>query len=106
VVLVNNQQIVPLPVAVGKAVYPADVEARLVAAGVRASFVDGHAIALGAGNPKAVNAVILGALSAIMPFAQELWQEALAHQIPARLLELNLRAFALGRQTQAAPPVR
>ena len=103
VVLVNNQQIVPLPVAVGKAVYPADIEARLQATGVRARFVEGHAIALAAGNAKAVNAVILGALSSIMSFAPALWEEALRHQIPARLLELNLRAFALGRETQEPP---
>jgi len=106
VVLVNNQQIVPLPVAVGKAVYPADIEARLQATGVRACFVEGHAIALASGNAKAVNAVILGALSSIMSFAPALWEEALRHQIPARLLDLNLRAFALGRETQGPPPVR
>jgi len=106
VVLVNNQQIVPLPVAVGKASYPADIEARLQATGVRACFVEGHAIALAAGNAKAVNAVILGALSAIMSFAPALWEGALRHQIPARLLDLNLRAFALGRETQQAPRVR
>jgi indolepyruvate ferredoxin oxidoreductase beta subunit len=106
VVLVNNQQIVPLPVAVGKAVYPADIEARLQSTGVRACFVEGHAIALAAGNAKAVNAVILGALSAIMSFAPALWEEALRHQIPARLLDLNLRAFALGRQTQESSRVR
>ena len=106
VVLVNNQQIVPLPVAVGKAVYPADIEARLRATGVRTCFVEGHAIALAAGNAKAVNAVILGALSAIMSFTPALWEEALRHQIPARLLDLNLRAFDLGRQTQETPLVR
>ena len=106
VVLVNNQQIVPLPVGVGKAVYPADIEERLQATGVRACFVEGHAIALAAGNAKAVNAVILGALSSIMSFAPALWEEALRHQIPARLLDLNLRAFALGRETQEPPPVR
>jgi len=106
VVLVNNQQIVPLPVAVGKAVYPVDIEARLLATGVRSCFVEGHAIALAAGNAKAVNAVILGALSAIMSFAPALWEEALRHQLPARLLDLNLRAFALGRRTQEPPRVR
>jgi indolepyruvate ferredoxin oxidoreductase beta subunit len=106
VVLVNNQQIVPLPVGVGKAAYPSDIEERLQATGVRACFVEGHAIALAAGNAKAVNAVILGALSSIMSFAPALWEEALRHQIPARLLELNLRAFALGRETQGPPPVR
>ena len=96
VVLVNNQEILPLPVSVGKARYPAGIEERLAATGVRSVFVDGHAIALAAGNAKAVNAAILGALSAILPFASEVWQEALRRQIPARLLEVNLRAFALG----------
>ena len=106
VVLVNNQQILPLPVSVGKAAYPLDIEARLRATGVRSCFVDGHAIALAAGNAKAVNAVILGALSRIMSFDTGLWAEALRHQIPPRLLELNLRAFALGRETQEPQRVR
>jgi indolepyruvate ferredoxin oxidoreductase, beta subunit len=106
VVLVNNQKIVPLPVGVGKAVYPVDIEERLSATGVCFRLVEGHAIALAAGNAKAVNAVILGALAAIMPFEPALWQEALRHQIPARLLDLNLRAFELGRQTHVPPPVR
>ena len=34
IVLVNNQQILPLPVSVGKAAYPADVEERVRAAGM------------------------------------------------------------------------
>ena len=96
VVLVNNQEILPLPVSVGKARYPAGIEERLGATGVRAIFVDGQALALAAGNAKAVNAAILGALSAILPFGPGVWEEALRRQIPARLLEVNLRAFALG----------
>lgn len=97
VVLVNDQQILPLPVGVGKAVYPADIEGRLLTTGVRAAFVDGHAIAQAAGNVKAVNAVIVGALSTIMTFDSVLWEKALRGQIPARLVDVNLRAFALGR---------
>jgi indolepyruvate ferredoxin oxidoreductase beta subunit len=102
-VLVNNQRILPLPVSVGKAAYPDDVEGRLQAAGVRALFVDGQALAAAAGNAKAVNAVILGALAALMGFAPGLWEEALRHQVPARLLEVNLRAFALGRESHGKP---
>jgi indolepyruvate ferredoxin oxidoreductase beta subunit len=110
VVLVNDQRILPLPVSVGKAVYPDDVEARLRATGVRALFVDGAGLAAAAGNAKAVNAVILGALAAIMDFAPGLWEQALRHQVPARLIDVNLRAFALGREAHArgrgAPGVR
>jgi len=105
-VIVNDQRILPLPVSVGKAAYPADVEERLSAAGARARFVDGHGLALAAGNAKAVNAVVIGALSAAMSFDRALWEEALRRQIPARLLDVNLRAFALGRETREASRVR
>jgi indolepyruvate ferredoxin oxidoreductase beta subunit len=102
VVLVNTQEILPLPVSVGKARYPADIEERLRATGVRALFVDGHGLALAAGNAKAVNAVILGALSAILRFPPGVWEQALRGQIPARLADVNLRAFALGAGAVAA----
>ena len=102
VVLVNNQEILPLPVSVGKVKYPGDIPERIRATGVRAVFVDGHGLAVAAGNARAVNAVILGALSAIMRFEPPVWEEALRRQIPQRLLEVNLRAFALGAAAEAA----
>ncbi|HEY5999968.1 MAG TPA: indolepyruvate oxidoreductase subunit beta [bacterium] len=106
VVLVNTQEILPLPVSVGKARYPADVEERLRATGARCVFIDGHGLALAAGNAKAVNAVILGALSSILRFAPDVWAEALRRQVPARVLDVNLKAFALGAGAAAAGPVR
>jgi indolepyruvate ferredoxin oxidoreductase beta subunit len=102
IVVVNEQQILPLPVSVGKATYPLDVHERLLAAGVRAHFVDGSGLAAAAGNAKAVNAVILGALSAVMDFPVALWEQALERQVPAKLLAVNLKAFALGREALGA----
>ena len=96
-VLVNRQRILPLPVSTGKLVYPGDVLDRVRATGLRHAFVDGPGLARRAGNAKAINAVILGALSRFMPFAEALWEEALRRQVPARLLEVNRAAFALGR---------
>jgi len=40
--------------------------------------------------------VLLGALSNILPFERELWLEALHKMIPARLMDVNLKAFELG----------
>jgi indolepyruvate ferredoxin oxidoreductase beta subunit len=96
VVLVNTQEILPLPVSVGRVRYPADIDERLEATGVRSISVDGHGLALAAGNAKAVNAVIMGALSSLLRFPPGVWEEALRRQIPARLVEVNLKAFALG----------
>ena len=106
VVLVNDVEILPLPVSVGKATYPTDIEERLRGAGVRAHLVDGRGIATAAGNPKALNAAVLGALSALMGFEPAVWEGALRRQIPARLHEVNLRAFALGREALAAAQSR
>ena len=52
------------------------------------------------GNGRTMNMVIAGALSAFCPFEENLWHEALAQLLTgpkAKLLDINLKAFALGR---------
>ena len=95
--LVNDQRILPLPVSSGRAAYPADVRGVIAATGLAHAFVDGPGLAARAGNAKAVNSVILGALAHRLRFASEIWEEALRRQLPAKLLAVNREAFALGR---------
>jgi indolepyruvate ferredoxin oxidoreductase beta subunit len=104
VVIVNSQEILPLPVSTGRMAYPQDIEARLRATGLRHWFVDGLGLATEAGSARAVNAVILGALANLLPFDAPLWAEALRRQLPERLLALNERAFGLGRALTAPAP--
>ncbi|KJR44113.1 Indolepyruvate oxidoreductase subunit IorB [Desulfosporosinus sp. I2] len=40
--------------------------------------------------------MLIGVLSKYMDFPEEAWQEALVARIPAKLLELNKKAFAFG----------
>ena len=54
-------------------------------------------LALEAGNAKAVNMVLMGVLASRMDLPEDVWQAALAKQVPAKFLELNRRAFALGQ---------
>ena len=54
-------------------------------------------LALEAGNAKAVNMVLMGVLASRMDLPEGVWQAALAKQVPAKFLELNRRAFALGQ---------
>jgi len=61
-------------------------------------IVDGLDLALAAGNPKTVNTVLLGALSNKLEFKKDLWLEALNKMVPARLLDINLKAFESGCQ--------
>jgi len=59
--------------------------------------LDALSLAEEAGSPKAVNVVLIGVLSKQMSFPEEVWLKAIDETVPARFLEMNRKAFALGR---------
>ncbi len=95
-VIVNNWKISPPAVARGVQAYPADLPEKICQMFPDSLVVNGLDLALEAGNPKTVNTVLLGALSNKLEFDKELWLEALRKMIPARLLDINLKAFESG----------
>jgi len=97
--------IVPGSVARGEEPYPADLPAAAAARGVRLIAVDAEALAREAGTARAVNVALLGAASTVLAFAEEMWQRGLAAAVPARILEVNQRAFALGREAVGSDDV-
>jgi indolepyruvate ferredoxin oxidoreductase beta subunit len=96
-IVTNTQQIDPMPVVTGQAKYPSDLVAKMRAAGVKVDAMDCVALAREAGSVKAVNLVLLGRLSHYFDFPEEVWQEAIASCVPQKFLEMNRKAFALGR---------
>lgn len=56
-------------------------------------------VAADLGNHRVANVVLLGALSTVLDIGIDAWHAALKERVPARFLDLNLRAFAAGRQT-------
>ncbi len=99
-VVVNRQKMTPMSVTVGNAVYPAE-EALLQALRHRAGRVvevDGLKLAEQAGTARAVNSVILGALSALLETSPEVWEEAIVRRVPPRYADANRTAFRLGRE--------
>ncbi len=95
-VVMNDWKIAPPSVALGKQPYPADLAETIRRQHPATTVVNGLELALAAGNSKTVNTVLLGALSQTLDFDPQLWQTALRKMIPERLLEVNLKAFALG----------
>jgi len=95
-VVVSDWQIAPPGVARGVQAYPDDLAEKICQQFPASVVIDGLNLALTAGNAKTVNTVLLGALSNILPFERELWLEALQKMIPARLMDVNLKAFELG----------
>jgi indolepyruvate ferredoxin oxidoreductase beta subunit len=90
-------RLVPGSVLRGEEAYPADLPAAAAACGVRLMAVDAEALAREAGTLRAVNVALLGAASAVLPFTAESWQRGLTAAVPAKIREVNERAFALGR---------
>lgn len=53
------------------------------------------------GNKRALNVALLGALSKHMDFTVEQWMAAIRRQFPERLVDVNEKAFLLGRGVSA-----
>ncbi len=95
VVIMNTQQIMPMPVITGAAKYPADIGERILAKG-KLQELDALPLATKAGSPKAVNTVLLGALAKRLGFSKDLWETALRENVPKKFIEANLAAFEAG----------
>ena len=97
-IITNTQQINPMPVITGAAVYPEALVEKMQAAGIAIDAIDALALAEEAGSAKAVNLVLLGRLSKYFDFTEAEWMEAIEKSVPPKFLELNKKAFALGEQ--------
>ncbi|MBQ8821168.1 MAG: indolepyruvate oxidoreductase subunit beta [Lachnospiraceae bacterium] len=96
-IIVSNQEIDPMPVIIGAATYPENLIEKMKAAGADVDAIDALDLAMEAGSPKAVNLVLMGRLSKYFDASEEAWMEALEACVPPKFLELNKKAFTLGR---------
>lgn len=93
--IVNHQQINPMPVIIGAMDYPSDILAKM-AEKVNVVAVDALPMALEAGNGKATNVVLIGVLAKASEIPKEQWISAIHETVPAKFLDINLKAFELG----------
>jgi len=100
--IVNDLFLVPVTVSSGQQPMVEDLDGKMKKALKRLVLVDAMKIATEeVGNPRTMNMVIAGALSALCPFKEDLWIQAMTGMLTgpkAKLLEVNKTAFALGRQ--------
>ena len=96
VLIANTQKIDPMPVIIGAAEYPKDLEQKISAAGIRLDAMDALSLARQAGSSKAVNLVLMGRLSKYFDIPQEEWMAAIEASVPEKFLEMNKKAFTLG----------
>ena len=98
IIVTSTQQIDPMPVLTGAMIYPEGLLAKMKNLGVKVDALNCLKLAEQAGSSKAVNLVLLGRLSHYFnDIDPQAWQEAVRSCVPPKFLDLNVRAFELGR---------
>ena len=100
--IINDAKISPLPVLLGKEQYPEQIADTLKkASGDRARIIEINAkeAALSVGSAKAVNIIMLGALSVFTDIPESVWEESIRETFSGKsnLIPMNLEAFRIGR---------
>jgi len=95
VIIVNDQEIDPMPVITGQAQYPVDIYGTLSKV-AKTIAVPALEMAQRAGTEKAVNIVLLGVLANIIGLQQDSWLKAVEKLVPAKTVEINKAAFLAG----------
>ncbi|RII31438.1 MAG: indolepyruvate oxidoreductase subunit beta [Geobacter sp.] len=96
-VVANDLRIAPPSVLMGLEPYPEGLAENIKAQFPDFLLVDGQKLASEAGNARAANTVLLGAVSKRLEIAEKYWVQALEKMVPQKALEVNKRAFLLGR---------
>lgn len=99
-IIANTQQINPMPVITGAAEYPAELDGKMKAAGIDLDAFDALSLAEEAGSSKAVNIVLIGRLSNYFDASIDEWMQAIEQSVPEKFLEMNKKAFNLGRNSK------
>ena len=94
--ITNIQQVNPMPVIIGAAEYPENLVEKMRALDIDVDAIDALSLAEEAGSSKAVNIVLLGRLAKWFDFTRDEWLTAIEESVPAKFLDLNKKAFALG----------
>ena len=93
-----KQKMDPMPVVTGSTTYPEGLLEDMEKKGARVLALDALSLAEEAGSAKAVNVVLIGAMAKSLGGEQEVWLKAIEETVPAKFLEMNRKAFALGWQ--------
>lgn len=95
--ITSTQELDPMPVITGLAKYPENLIEKMISKDVDVIAIDALSSAEKAGSVKAVNVVLMGVLSNYLDFDSEIWEKALIECVPSKFLEINKKAFELGK---------
>jgi indolepyruvate ferredoxin oxidoreductase, beta subunit len=106
IVIINNHAIPPLSISLGTQKYPGD-KAILESFHQRTKkvlLVEGSKETSHLGDVRTLNIFMLGFLSVMFPIKIDiaLWKKCISERLPAKIIDLNVRAFERGREVAAS----
>lgn len=94
--VVNDQEIMPMPVITGACKYPHDVLDVMRKEGINMLVINAGDLAVECGNAKVANTIMIGALARKLNFNYEDILKGLVMTVPEKVLEVNKTALAKG----------
>jgi len=99
VAIVSTTRLIPAIVTSSRSFkYPDDPIAEMKKKANNVIAVEADEIARELGNPRLVNTILLGVLSTIAPYDQNLWVESIKARVKEKFVDINLKAIERGRQ--------
>ncbi len=95
-IILNTEEINPPAVNMGDMPYPDDIVDFLKDNYPCVVSFNAVELALQAGNAKAANVVLLGAVSKLIGMEKYVWEKVIKEAFPQKLIKLNLDAFQMG----------
>jgi len=95
---INDYEIYPVSIYLEDRDYPDDIIKKISNVTSRYKLVEATKIAMGLGEIRASNMVLIGSLSLFLPISLESWMGSIKESVPGKALELNINAFEKGRE--------
>jgi indolepyruvate ferredoxin oxidoreductase, beta subunit len=96
-IVMNDHKVNPPAVNLGEMEYPKAIPKMIRSKIKNFYLVKGTEIALQLGDVRAANVVLLGAISKFFELNEDLWLKTILNYLPAKVHELNKKAFSAGR---------
>ncbi|MBQ9949925.1 MAG: indolepyruvate oxidoreductase subunit beta [Clostridia bacterium] len=93
--IVNTQEILPMPVITGAAEYPENCLERLQNS-CDTIVLDATGIAQECGTYRAANVVLMGVLAKQLPFSRDAWLKVIESNVKPQFIQVNKDAFMRG----------
>ncbi len=96
-VIYNTRAIGTIGVSIAAEKYPADVNEVIRSRMRTVMSFDGTQLAIGVGDKRTLNLVLLGAALKYLPLKESVITDAIVNNVPIEVLEVNRKAFAAGK---------